>query len=155
VVEVVVLMLGLFVNPPPPAFSELPGPVVVVVVDDDVDVDVVSTQLGLFGTWAQLGSATAETAETAIAAANMAATVRSTNIRFTLIHPPFLYSFFPTNLDAGAGRLVSALHSYSYKQASSPLPYTGTSLVLTSVHPLLPLLAFPFPKQNRPSSGLY
>src|SRR5215207_7312084 len=87
-------MLGLFVNPPPPAFSELPGPVVVVV--DDVDVDVVSTQLGLFGTWAQLGSATAETAETAIAAANMAATVRSTNIRFTLIHPPFLYSFFPT-----------------------------------------------------------
>ena len=98
VVEVVVLMLGLFVNPPPPAFSELPGPVVVVVVEDDAgmvvdDVDVVSTQLGLFGTWAQLGSATAETAETAIAAANMAATVRSTNIRFTLIHPPFLYSF--------------------------------------------------------------
>ena len=109
VVEVVVLMLGLFVKPPPPAFSELPGPVVVVVVDDDVDVDVVSTQLGLFGTWAQLGSATAETAETAITAANIAATVRSTNIRFTLIHPPFLYSFFPTNLDAGAGRLVSAL----------------------------------------------
>jgi hypothetical protein len=112
--DVVVLMLGLFVNPPPPAFSELPGPVVVVVVEVVAgttvdDVVVVSKQLGLLGTWAQLGSATAETAETAIAAANIAATVRSTSIRFTLIHPPFLYSFFPTNLDAGAGRLVSAL----------------------------------------------
>jgi hypothetical protein len=70
----------------PPEVSDPPGP----------DVVVVSTQLGLLGTWAQLGAATAETAETAIAAANMAATVRSTSIRLTLIHPPFLYSFFPT-----------------------------------------------------------
>jgi len=56
----------------------------------------VGTQFLLLGTWAQLGSATAETAEIAITAAKMAATVRSTSIRFTLIHPPFLYSFFPT-----------------------------------------------------------
>jgi hypothetical protein len=88
VVDVVVEMLGLFVMPPPPEVSDPPGP--------DVVVDVVSTQLGLLGTWAQLGAATAETAETAIAAAKMAATVRSISIRLTLIHPPFLYSFFPT-----------------------------------------------------------
>ena len=95
-------MLGLF---PPVAgvFSEFPGPVVVVVVvsvvdvDVDVDVDSVVTQFLLLSpTWAQLGSATAETAEIAITAAKMAATVRSTSIRFTLIHPPFVYSFFPT-----------------------------------------------------------
>ena len=111
-VEVVGTMLGL---PPRAAgvFSELPGPVVVVVdvtgttvfvVENDVGaVDVVSTQLGLFGTWAQLGSATAVTAETATAAANMAATVRSTIIRFTLIHPPFLYSFFLSRIPRCGG----------------------------------------------------
>jgi len=78
-------MLGLF---PPVAgvFSEFPGPVVVVV----------STQFLLLVTSPQLGAATTETAETAIATAKMAATVRSTSIRFTLIHPPFLHSFFPT-----------------------------------------------------------
>jgi hypothetical protein len=71
----------------PGAVSDPPGPVVVVVV----------TQFLLFSpTLAQLGAAPTETAETAIAAANMAATVRSTSIRFTLIHPPFLHSFFPT-----------------------------------------------------------
>jgi hypothetical protein len=90
VVVVVVRMLGLFVRPPPCAFSDSPGPVVVVVV--------VSTQFLFLVTWAQFGAATTETAETAIATAKMAATVRSTSIRFTLIHPPFLYSFFPTNL---------------------------------------------------------
>jgi hypothetical protein len=91
VVDVVGRMLGLF---PPVAgvFSEFPGPVVVVV----VDVDVVSTQFLLLVTWAQLGAATTETAETAIATAKMAATVSSISIRLTLIHPPFLYSFFPT-----------------------------------------------------------
>ena len=91
VVDVVGLMLGLF---PPVAgvFSEFPGPVVVV----DVDVVVVSTQFLLLVTWAQLGAATTETAETAIATAKMAATVSSISIRLTLIHPPFLYSFFPT-----------------------------------------------------------
>src|SRR5215218_7752825 len=83
-----VLTLGFFVEAAPCASSDPPGPDVVVVVD--------STQLGLLGTWAQFGAATTETAETAITAANMAATVRSTIIRFTLIHPPFLYSFFPT-----------------------------------------------------------
>jgi hypothetical protein len=84
VVDVVGLMLGLF---PPVAgvFSEFPGPVVVVV----VDVVVVSTQFLLLVTWAQLGAATTETAETAIATAKMAATVSSISIRLTLIHPPF------------------------------------------------------------------
>jgi hypothetical protein len=71
-------------------------PLVDVDVVVDVDVIVVATQFLLLGTWAQLGSATAETAEIAIAAANMAATVSSASIRFTLIHPPFLYSFYPT-----------------------------------------------------------
>jgi hypothetical protein len=92
VVVVVVLKLGFFTEAWPLANPDPPGNVV----DVDVDVDVVSTQFLLLGTWAQLGSATAETAETAIATAKMAATVRSTSIRFTLIHLPFLYSFFPT-----------------------------------------------------------
>jgi len=99
VVEVVGTMLGL---PPPAAgvFSELPGPVVVVVVDSDV----VVVQFWLLApTLAQLGSATAETAETAITAANIAATVRSTTIRFTLIHPPFLYSFFLSRIPRCGG----------------------------------------------------
>ena len=78
-------MLGFFVEAAPGAFSDPPGPAVEV------------TQFLLLSpTLAQLGAAPAEIAETAIAAANMAATVRSTSIRFTLIHPPFLYSFFPT-----------------------------------------------------------
>jgi hypothetical protein len=77
----------------PGALSDPPGPVVVVV----VDVVVVVTQFLLLSpTLAQSGAAPTETAEIAIAAANMAATVRSTSIRFTLIHPPFLHSFFPT-----------------------------------------------------------
>jgi hypothetical protein len=61
----------------------------------DVDVTTVATQFGFLVTSAQLGAATTEPAEIAIAAAKMAATVRSTSIRFTLIHPPFLYSFYP------------------------------------------------------------
>jgi hypothetical protein len=85
VVEVV--KLGLCRPALPLAFSALPG--ADVVVDVDVVVVGISTQFLLLGTWAQLGAATAETAETAIAAAKMAATVRSISIRLTLIHPPF------------------------------------------------------------------
>jgi hypothetical protein len=85
----VVRTLGFFVEAAPGAFSDPPGPVVVVVV-------VVTQFLFDSPTLAQLGAAPTETAEIAITAANMAATVRSTSIRFTLIHPPFLYSFFPT-----------------------------------------------------------
>ena len=95
-VEVEVLMLGFFVEAAPPANSDPPGPVVVVVV--------VVVQFWLLSpTLAQLGSATAVTAETAITAANIAATVRSTIIRFTLIHPPFLYSFFLSRIPRCGG----------------------------------------------------
>jgi hypothetical protein len=127
VVDVVVLMLGLF---PPVAgvFSEFPGPVVVVVSDVDVDVvtDVVLTQFLLLSpTLAQLGSATAETAEIAITAAKMAATVRSTSIRFTLIHPPFLYSFFPTEsrMDPYRSDSASSLWVTSFLETK---PATGS-----------------------------
>jgi hypothetical protein len=73
----VVVKLGFFVEAAPLAPPDPPG-------DDD---DVVVTQFLLLSpTLPQLGAAPTETAEIAITAANMAATVSSTSIRFTLIH---------------------------------------------------------------------
>jgi hypothetical protein len=132
VVDVVGLMLGLFPRVAG-VFSEFPGPVVVVVVDSVVDVDVVVasvlTQFLLLVTWAQLGAATAVTAETAIAAAKTAATVRSTSIRLTL-HLPFLYSFFPTQISYRSDSATSAAGLTS----SIPLPPQQSK---TSLHRLL------------------
>src|SRR5215211_2444272 len=47
---------------------------------------------------------------------------------------------------AGAGRVVCA-STFSYKQASCPLPFEITSLANLGYSPL-PLLAFPFPKNK-------
>src|SRR5215217_2999221 len=142
-------MLGL---PPSVAevFSEFPGPF--------------NSQFGLpplhclSVVTANAGAAVA----TIIMAATRATTINKP-MRLIKLHP------FPTHLPNGVslkpcqvgcglrglGVLCVPLPLATNKRPA-PCPYTSTSLVLSSPHPLLPLLAWHFSKkQNRLPSGLY
>src|SRR5215203_5572054 len=102
-------------------------------------------------------------AVTVSATTNMAATVSIKMMRFmryllSLPHPPNGVPLKRCRVGcefAGLGALCVPLPLATNKRPA-PCPYTSTSLVLSSPHPLLPLLAWHFSKkQNRLPSGLY